>query len=195
MLKTGRSTTPRPAWSGAIAPARYAPVTARGRNPAGKAVGAFVPGLTRKVFENFGFSTASLITDWARIAGNDLAEWTVPERVKWPPPVDSPEAAGDAGARRGATLVLRVDPARALDVEYRTRQIIERINAYFGYRAVTDLRILQAPLPARPAPGGTKAIAAAPGRSAPLAAAQPEDRLAQALARMKAGVEAATGRG
>jgi hypothetical protein len=195
MLKTGRSIIPRPAWSGAIAPARYAKVAARGRNPTSKAVGAFVPGLTRKVFENFGFSTASLITDWARIAGNDLAQWTVPERVKWPPPVDSPEAAGDAGARRGATLVLRVDPARALDVEYRTRQIIERINAYFGYRAVTDLRILQAPLPARPAAGGAKTIPAAPARPTPPAAAQPEDRLAQALARMKAGVEAAAGRG
>ena len=190
MLKPSRSMTPRPAWSGAIAPARYAPVSARGRNPAGKAVGAFVPSLTRKVFENFGFSTASLITEWARIAGNDLAQWTMPERVKWPPPADSPEAAADAGPRRGATLVLRVDPARALDVEYRTRQIVERINAYFGYRAVTDLRILQAPLPARPAAGGAKPGASAPGRQAPPAAAQPEDRLARALARMQAAVDA-----
>ena len=54
-----------------------------------------------------------------------------------------------SGARPGATLILRVDPARALDVEYKARQIIERINAYFGYRAIAELRILQAPLPAR----------------------------------------------
>ena len=56
--------------------------------------------------------------------------------------------------RPGATLVLRVDGARALDVQYKARQIIERINAYFGYAAVAELRIVQAPMrqlpPARP---------------------------------------------
>jgi hypothetical protein len=32
-----------------------------------KAVGSFLPGLTRKAFEKYGFSTASLVTDWATI--------------------------------------------------------------------------------------------------------------------------------
>jgi hypothetical protein len=48
-----------------------------------------------------------------------------------------------AEGRPGATLVLRVDPARALDVQYRAAQIMNRINAYFGYRAVDEVRIVQ----------------------------------------------------
>ena len=55
--------------------------------------------------------------------------------------------------------MLRVEPSRALDVQYKTALIIERINAYFGYQAVTDIRLTQAPLarpkapsPARPSP-------------------------------------------
>ena len=52
--------------------------------------------------------------------------------------------------RPGATLVLRVDGARALDVQYKAGQIIERINAYFGYAAVAQLRIVQAPIGAGP---------------------------------------------
>ena len=57
----------------------------------------------------------------------------------------------DAAARRsGAMLVLRVDGAKALDVQYRAQQIIERINAYFGYAAVAQLRVIQAPMPVVP---------------------------------------------
>jgi hypothetical protein len=188
MLRTDRKSSPRPAWSGAIAPARYQPSAARGRATPGKAVGAFVPGLTRKAFENFGFSTASLIMDWPRIAGTDVAQWTAPERVVWPRSVEAPELADDSGARRGATLVLRVDPARALDVDYRSRQIVERINAYFGYRAVTELRILQAPLPSRPSEIAAKTATRAPARPE----APADDRLAEALSRMEAGVKAAS---
>ena len=33
-----------------------------------------------------------------------------------------------------------------LDVQHGARQIIERINAYFGYAAVAELRIVQAPV-------------------------------------------------
>jgi hypothetical protein len=179
---------PPPAWSGAIAPARLGPSLSRGRGPASKSVGAFVPSLTRKAFEKFGFSTASLIMDWPRIAGADLAQWTTPERVKWPQGFDNAEIAEEGGSRPGATLVLRVDPARALDVEYRARQIIERINAYFGYRAIAELRILQAPLPAH--------VTAAAPRSprAPTATPLPDDPLARALARLEAGVKSSAAR-
>ena len=34
-----------------------------------KAVGSFVPRLTRKAFEKYGFSAATLITDWPTIVG------------------------------------------------------------------------------------------------------------------------------
>ena len=121
-----------------------------------KVVGSFLPGLTRKAFEKYGFSTATLITDWAAIAGTDLAAYSVPERLKWPHRPErteedaAPTARRDAKARQGATLVLRVDGARALDVQYKAGQIIERINAYFGYAAVAQLRIVQAPVGAAP---------------------------------------------
>lgn len=155
------------------------------RHIAVKTVGSFVPTLTRKAFEKFGFSTATLITDWARIAGSDMAAYTVPERLKWPRGAEGWADESD-GTRRGATLHLRVDPARALDVEYRTRQITDRINAYFGYRAVEAIRLIQAPVSqhARPA----EALAPRPGRPPDTPAA--DDPLAAALARLERGVMA-----
>ena len=190
MAKLDRTQKTPPAWS-TIVPGRFRSNVARGRGIPGKAIGAFVPQLTRKAFEKFGFSTASLIVDWPKIAGRDLAQYTRPERIKWPQRHENAEISeGDGGGGSGATLVLRVDPARALDVEYSARQIVERINGYFGYRAIAELRLLQAPIEARKAPLSD----ARTKPSAPVT--QPksygDDPLGQALARLEAGMRGAS---
>jgi hypothetical protein len=155
-----------------------------------KAVGSFVPTLTRKAFEKYGFSAASLITDWPAIAGRELAAYTAPERLKWPRAAEPPDEDGNTAnrARHGATLVLRVDGARALDVQYGARQIIERINAYFGYAAVAELRIVQAPV-ANAAPPARRWANAAPAPAATAEVAGINDvALRDALARLGAAV-------
>jgi len=153
-----------------------------------KAVGSFVPKLTQKAFEKYGFSAATLLTDWAQIAGADVAGYTVPERLKWPRGTGAyDEVEEGSEGRPGATLVLRVDPARALDVEYKGRQIIERINAYFGYRAVAALRLIQAPVEAAvPRQGARPDGVRVP--AAETASPAESDPLARALARLGAGV-------
>jgi hypothetical protein len=108
------------------------------------AVGSFLADLTGKAFARYGFASAGLLTDWAAIAGTDLATYARPERLRWPRPGTEEQEA----APRGATLVLRVDGARALEVQFRSSQIIARINAYFGYAAVSRLRVLQGPVAA-----------------------------------------------
>src|SRR5690242_445215 len=80
------------------------------------------------------------IKDWPSIVGEDIASYTAPERLKWPRGVD---AFGDIEPgnehRPGATLVIRVDGPRAIELQHRAHQIIERINTSFGYRAVSEL--------------------------------------------------------
>lgn len=115
----------------------------------GHTLSKFVGKLTKKAFEKHGFSAATLLTDWRTIVGHDLATYTAPERLKWPRGVETyGDVAEDGAGRPGATLVVRVDSARALDVSYKSRQLIERINAYFGYKAVSELRFIQAPVAA-----------------------------------------------
>lgn len=156
-----------------------------------KAVGSFIPGLTRKAFEKYGFSTASLITDWPAIAGTELAAYTAPDRLKWPRRAeqDTERAAPSAKGRNGATLVLRVDGARGLDVQYKARQIVERINAYFGYAAVAELRIVQAPVGAAGAEPRQCRQPATPLIQEVAGVSDPA--LRDALARLGAGVRAA----
>jgi hypothetical protein len=155
-----------------------------------KAVGSFLPGLTRKAFEKYGFSTASLVTDWPAIAGTELAAYTAPDRLKWPRRTEPDEGAAPAAkGRNGATLVLRVDGARGLDVQYKARQIVERINAYFGYAAVAELRIVQAPVGAAGAEPRQRRQPATPLIQEVAGVSDPA--LRDALARLGAGVRAA----
>lgn len=175
----------------------HTPHAAGPARPAGRAgarpVGTFVPKLTRTAFEKFGFSTAALLTDWAQIVGPQLALTTAPDRIRWPKTVDQDMAGGRAGPRSGATLHISVEPARALDVQYKTQLIIDRINSYFGYRAVADLRIVQArvavtpPMPVKPRTPG------APAAPNLVLKSIADDGLRAALERMQQGMLARRG--
>ena len=83
----------------------------------------------------------------------------------------------------GATLVLRIEGPRAIEVQHRAAQILERINAYFGYRAVTEMRFLQAPISrvARPKRAPKPPL---PAYALPKSAGIQDAKLAQALGRL-----------
>jgi hypothetical protein len=162
-----------------------------------KAVGSFIPALTAPAFRKFGFSAATLVTDWPAIAGRELASYSSPQRLVWP------KAARGAGAedhetartaRKGATLIVRVDGTHALDVQYASRQIIERINAYFGYAAIESLRIVQAPHSAAICPGAAPRHRAQPAAT-PEVMLVSDVRLREALAKLAGQVNAPRRRG
>jgi len=123
-------------------------------------VGAFVPTVARAAFESHGFPSVTVLSDWPEIIGEEYAAFTVPERLVWPRSADrdpsNANAHGSAHRRGGATLVIRVDGPRALEVQHMAHQLMERVNIYFGYRAVAELRLIQGPVrrgePATPKP-------------------------------------------
>lgn len=129
-----------------------------------RAAASFVPRLTAKVFERYGFHSAEIMTSWETVAGADIAAVSAPERLKWPRG-SSVASTGDSSNHDGgtkaaaATLILRVEPAHALEIEYRSGELVDRINRYFGYRAVATVKILQAPLPTTRQPTDPKAAA------------------------------------
>lgn len=112
-----------------------------------RAIGSLVPAITRKAMERYGFPAAAVLTDWPLIVGSDLAAFTAPERLRWPKGArEGDEAPGDRNVPEGATLVLRVEGPRVLELQHRIPQLLDRINAHFGFRAVTEIRLLQAPI-------------------------------------------------
>jgi hypothetical protein len=96
-----------------------------------------LPRITRKTLGRRGLAEGSLVTDWATVVGPLIAERSLPLRLKF------------AGAERSdGTLHVRVSGALALELQHLEPQVLERINGYFGYRAVGRLRIHQGPVPA-----------------------------------------------
>ena len=81
-----------------------------------------------------GLAFGPLLADWASIMGQDLAAHAVPAKLAFPP-----------GRRDEAVLHLRVTPAAALEIQHAAPQILERINACLGHRAVARLKLIQAP--------------------------------------------------
>jgi hypothetical protein len=121
---------------------------------AARPIGAFSAQALDPAARARGFATAALLADWPAIVGAELAQFTMPDRVVWPRHRDDDgETVRHQGRREeGAVLILRVDGPRAIEVQHRSRQILERVNGHFGYRAVAEMRILQAPVARKPAP-------------------------------------------
>ena len=95
-------------------------------------IGGIIDPLTAKR----GFATADLIASWPDIVGPALAGWTAPEKIVWP----RGNAANEASA---GVLHLRVDGPRAIFVQHEIPQIRERLNGFFGYAAIGQIRIVQ----------------------------------------------------
>ncbi len=144
-------------------------------------VGRFVAPIAGKTLSRGGTVLAELISEWAAIAGPSLAGYTSPAKLAKAAP--SPSSAGKAAP---SVLHLKVDPAKALEVQYCTPQLIERINQTLGFKAVSSLRLVQAPLFSK------SAVKPRVAKLAPVKEEQPkpENRLSAALARMASGIKA-----
>jgi hypothetical protein len=100
-----------------------------------------VPALVREALRRRGFSNIDIVLRWREIVGPELAEHTWPLRIEWPRRQEAvlrPDGTAEPGGQR-TRLVVGAAPARALDVEYARRDIVDRVNRYLGYRATTEL--------------------------------------------------------
>ncbi|MBP2303159.1 DUF721 domain-containing protein [Azospirillum picis] len=104
-------------------------------------IGQSVPEVAGKVLGKRGLAFGALITDWPSIVGHQLSLRTAPDKLSFP-----------RGKREEATLHIRAMGAIALELQHLEPQIIERINSFFGYRAVAKIKLVHAALPSAPSP-------------------------------------------
>ncbi|WP_426034265.1 DUF721 domain-containing protein [Cypionkella sp. TWP1-2-1b2] len=85
----------------------------------------------RKVGEQRGFAIARLLTHWTEIAGEDMARITRPVKVGY----------GREGM--GASLTLLTTGPNAPIIEMQKEKLRERVNAVYGYAAISRILITQ----------------------------------------------------
>lgn len=89
--------------------------------------------LTKNVFSGRGFVGVDLIANWSDIVGDELAVGVLPVRLTFP-------------YKQRTNGVLHVRAAGgtfALLFEHQKARVIERVNTYFGYPAISEVRIVQ----------------------------------------------------
>jgi hypothetical protein len=133
-------------------------------------------------FAKQGFAATELVTRWPDIVGPEIAAHSEPDKIHWP-------RAYEANEPQPGTLMLRVEGPSAIEIQHLSRVILDRVNAFFGWQAITELRLRQAPLSRREKPVAPVLDAAEAAR---IAAALPDitdETLRAALGRLGAAVK------
>lgn len=79
-----------------------------------------------------GFAEADVLLKWAEIVGEAHRSICHPQTVRF------------SGNRSlGATLVVEATSARAAEVDHLSPVLLERINQFYGYRAISRIRVVQ----------------------------------------------------
>jgi hypothetical protein len=101
-----------------------------------RAIAEMAARLTRRSLGKRGFTEAALIAEWPNVVGSLLGNATLPLRIAFP-----------RGERSGGILHIRVaSGAMATQLQHQEPLMVQRINGYFGYAAVSRLAITQGPV-------------------------------------------------
>lgn len=92
-----------------------------------------------EAFMRQGFASAELVTRWSEIVGTEIAAHSEPIKIQWP------RGTGEQ-IRSPGILVLRVEGPAAIEIQHLGAVICERVNRFFGWRAVERLAFRQSPL-------------------------------------------------
>lgn len=94
-------------------------------------IGSVIEGLTKPAFKMHGFANQKIITYWAQIVGATLAKFTIPQKIVFPP-----------HQTRAGTLYIGVtNPGLSLEIQAQESRIVERIAGFFGYQAVSRIKV------------------------------------------------------
>ncbi len=104
----------------------------RPRGGPAKPIADLMPQIGRAAFRRFGFVQSSVVTRWPEIVGERHAQVCMPEAIRFPP-----------GEKSDGILQLVVLPAHAPLIQHVIPEIIERVNRFFGYKAVTRVKLRQ----------------------------------------------------
>ena len=97
-----------------------------------------------------------LLAAWAELVGQQFAICTKPDRIVWPKPRapvdrDQPDADSGAGATgfHAGVLTVACDGPHGVFFMHERDRILERVNRFFGFPAICEIRLVQKPVATR----------------------------------------------
>ena len=97
----------------------------QGLRPFGNVLPRGVKGILKKS----GYNYSEIISKWNLLVGRDISNYCYPKSIKM--------TRGD----RSGILILSVERGNEIDVEYSKKEIINKVNSYFGYKLINEIRL------------------------------------------------------
>ena len=97
----------------------------QGLRPFGNVLPRGVKGILKKN----GYNYSEIINKWSMLVGKDIASCSYPKSIKM------------TKGNTNGTLMLAVKRGSEIDVEYSKKEIINKINSYFGYKLINEVRL------------------------------------------------------
>jgi len=91
--------------------------------------GNTLPRGLKGILKKNGYNYSEIISKWNMLVGKDISKYAVPKSIKM--------KKGDSNG----TLVLSIKRGDEINVEYSKKIIINKINSYFGYKLIDEIRL------------------------------------------------------
>ena len=91
--------------------------------------GSILPRSVKGILKKNGYNYSEIINKWNLLVGKDISNYCYPKSIKM------------TQANQNRTLVLCVERGNEINVEYSNNEIINKINSYFGYKLINEIRL------------------------------------------------------
>tara|TARA_B100002052_G_C15854051_1_gene586564 strand:+ start:1019 stop:1513 length:495 start_codon:yes stop_codon:yes gene_type:complete len=83
----------------------------------------------KKILRKGGYNFSSIVDNWSKVVGQNISSNCYPSSIKMGKEMNN------------GTLVVNVIHGNELEVEYKKKEIIEKINSFFGYRLINKIKL------------------------------------------------------
>ena len=91
--------------------------------------GNTLPRGVKSILKKNGYNYSEIISKWDFLMGKEIASYCYPRSIK----ISKSDSKG--------TLVLGIERGDEINVEYSKGEIINKINSYFGYKLINEIKI------------------------------------------------------
>jgi len=91
--------------------------------------GNTLPRSIKGILKKRGYNYSEIVGKWDKLVGKQIASFSFPKSIKM-----------NKGDTHGI-LLLGVKRGNEITVEYSKREIIDKINSYFGYKLINEIRL------------------------------------------------------
>ena len=94
-----------------------------------RSFGNTLPRGVKGILKKHGYNYSEIISKWNMLVGKEMGNYSYPKSIKM--------KMGD----KNGTLVIGIKRGNEISVEYAKKEIMDKINSFFGYKLINEIRL------------------------------------------------------